>query len=108
MSNYEIGVLITCVLVLLAAASAVTTRRLKELHFNIIQVYLSFVGLVISTIWLVIEMCRPDAKPMFHLAGVVPWLELFAACFFHFIAQIMTTCMNQSQNPAIVGMFLYM
>ena len=61
LSNYEIGVLMACAVVALFATSAVTTRRLKGLHFNVIQVWLGFVGLVISTIWLVIELCRPNA-----------------------------------------------
>ena len=51
---YEAGIALCGTLVLVFALAAVTTRRLKGLHFSIIQFYISLCGFVASAIWIFI------------------------------------------------------
>lgn len=54
-SSYELGVVMCCVCSLLFALSVVSTRRLRELHFSVIQWHLAITMLIMSAIWLLIE-----------------------------------------------------
>ena len=65
MSEYEIGIILCFSVIFLFSLSSVTTRRLRSMHFSIIQFYLGLIGLLVSTIWLLIEMQQPDAPAMF-------------------------------------------
>ena len=52
---YRVGVLLCIAVALIFAINATSTRRLKELHFSIIQMYITFANLVISSVWLLID-----------------------------------------------------
>lgn len=52
---YRVGVLLCIAVALIFAINATATRRLKELHFSIIQMYITFANLVISSVWLLID-----------------------------------------------------
>ena len=55
LSDYKIGITLALTVVVMFSLAGVTTRRLKELHFSIIQYYLGVVGVIVSLIWLIIE-----------------------------------------------------
>ena len=55
LSDYKIGMTLALTVVVMFSLAGVTTRRLKELHFSIIQYYLGVVGVIVSLIWLIIE-----------------------------------------------------
>ena len=103
--DYQKGLLLSCACIMLFSTSAVLTRRVREVHFSVVQFYLALVGLVVASIWLLIEL--DSEKDFFQYSGARPWLEVFGGSLCFYLAQIITTCTHQSLNPATVGMFMY-
>ena len=54
-----------------------------------------------------IESLTTDG-PKFRYSGAGAWLKILGASFCHFTAQLLSTCNNQSINPATVGIFMYL
>lgn len=54
-SSYELGVALCCVCVLLFALSVAVTRKLRNLHYSVIQWHLAITLLILSSIWLLVE-----------------------------------------------------
>ena len=107
LTSYRIGVMLALIIICLFAVGAVTTRRIRQVHFSVIQVYLSLTGFIVSAIWLAIEYATADG-PKFAYSGAGAWIKILGASFCHFTAQLLCTCMNQSINPATVGIFMYL
>ena len=103
-SAYHAGVALCIALIFVFALAAVTTRKMKGLHFSVIQFYIALCGFVASAIWVLILLTHKD---VFAFSGYVPWLELVGGSVCHWMNQTLVTCMNQSLNPATVGIFLY-
>lgn len=103
-SSYDIGIILAASVTCVFAISAVSTRRLCDLHFSVIQFYLAFTSFLISAVWILFEQRN---ELVFEFKGIMPWMEIYGASLCHFVAQVTMTCMNQSINPAIVGMFMY-
>ena len=82
LSSYEAGIAICGALSVVFAVSAVTTRRLKNCHFSIVQFYLVLTTLVTSAVWILILRVDND---VFDFVGKLPWIELVAASFCHWI-----------------------
>ena len=55
-SSYEAGVALCGTLCVIFAVSAVSTRRLKGMHFSVMQFYLTFVAFIASSIWILLHM----------------------------------------------------
>ena len=88
--SYKLGVVLCLLMCLLFSLNATTTRRLRELHFTVIQFYIAIAALIVSSIWLLIE--QRDRKA-FDISGLKVWTELICASAFHFFAQMTATCM---------------
>ena len=101
-SSYQGGITLCCVLALVYAILSVTTRRLKDCHFSLIQFYMVLTGFVASVTWILILWSQ---KTVFDFSGKLVWLELIGASIFFWIKNVLVTCLNQSMNPATVGMF---
>ena len=82
LSSYEAGIAISGALAVIFAVSAVTTRRLKNCHFSVVQFYLVLTTLITSAIWILILRVEHD---VFNFVGKLPWIELVAASFCHWI-----------------------
>ena len=71
--------------------------------------------MIVCTVWLLTFKLSADGQdsgdeaPLFNFeGGYKPWLILIGGSLCAFFAQTTMTCMNQSINPATVGMFMYM
>ena len=62
-SSYNLGIICVCTVVFLFALSGVTTRRIRDLHYSVIQMYLCMCGFIIGSSWLIIELNRPKGIP---------------------------------------------
>lgn len=54
-SSYDIGVILASLAALIFAIAAVTTRRLRDLHFSVMQFYLTFTSLLFGAVWILFE-----------------------------------------------------
>ena len=54
-SSYKLGIALSGVISVLFALSGVTTRRVRVLHFSVIQFYSDLTALLISGIWILFE-----------------------------------------------------
>lgn len=103
--SYEIGIALTCALCLIFAVSAVSTARLKTMHFSVLQFYLALNTLLSSGIWLI--CCLAFDQEVFSFVGAVPWIEIIGGSLCDFFSQMLLIFMIYSMNPAMVGMFSY-
>ena len=102
--SYELGVALTCLLCLIFAISDVSTRRLKTMHFSVLQFYLASISLMSSLIWL---LCVMSSQKVFNFVGSAPWVEIISGSLCDFFSQMLLILMIKSMNPAMVGMFSY-
>ena len=102
--SYELGIALTGGLCLIFAVSAVSTRRLKTMHFSVLQFYLATVSLLSSGIWLIVMLTN---QKVFNFEGAIPWIEIVAGSLCDFFSQMLLIFMMFSMNPAVVGMFSY-
>lgn len=102
--SFNYGVILTCIVAMIFAVTAVTTRRVKGLHWSVVTFYFELSCFIISGLWILYEM---RSQPVYQFKDMIPWMEIIGASFCHFTAQLFLTCMNQSLNPAIVAMFMY-
>jgi len=103
-SQYKIGVVLAIFCMIIIAISNVATRRIRNLHFSVIQFYLAVLGFIVGGVWLLIFSLDHEVF-QFH-GGVMTWIMLLILSFCYVGASYSTTCMNQSMNPATVGMFM--
>ena len=103
-SGYEIGIVLTSLLAVIFAVSAVSTRRLKTMHFSVLQFYLASVSTLSSLIWLIVMATQQE---IFAFEGAVPWVEIVVGSLCDYFSQMLMIFMMQSMNPAVVGMFSY-
>lgn len=85
MTNYQIGVSLALCVVCFFAVAAVTTRRIRSVHFSVVQFYLCLLGFIISTVWL-IEESMTIKGPMFAYNDWRAWVQIIGASFCHFTA----------------------
>lgn len=91
-SQYELGIFLALIIVLIFSISAVTTRRIRGIHFSVIGLYLAVTGVIISAIWLFFYQLNHE---IFQFkGGATTWAKLLMASFLHFGGQMSTTCMN--------------
>lgn len=107
-SSYRIGVFWAIMTVLMDALANVATRRLKSVHYSVIQFHYASISSLVNIIWLIFVVTGADSRKVFTFGwDPVIWFKLFGMCASNFIGQNLLTCMNQSMNPATVGLFLY-
>ena len=82
-SSYDNGIILAASVTCVFAISAVSTRRLCDLHFSVIQFYLAFTSLLISAVWILFEQRN---ELVFEFKGIMPWMEIYGASLCHFVA----------------------
>ena len=55
-SSFNFGVILTCIVALIFAITAVTTRKVRSLHWSVITFYFELTCFIISGVWILIEM----------------------------------------------------
>ena len=107
-SSYQVGIFWAIVAVLTFALGYVSTRRLKSIHYSVIQFHYSSISTIVNIIWLIVTITGANGRQVFTFGWDTQiWLKLLGLCTTNFIGQNLITCMNQSINPATVGLFLY-
>ena len=106
-NSYEVGIAMCCACTVVFALSTVGTRRLRNVHFSIVQWHLAAVGILMISVWLLIEGLIAERTVFSFSSPAGAWLDMVGCSLCFFFGQLMTTCMFQSVNPALVGMFLY-
>ena len=62
--------------------NGVSTRRIRSVHFSVIQVYLGVVGFLVSAIWLLFYALDHEIF-QFH-GGAMTWVKLLCASLCSF------------------------
>ena len=96
------------------ALAAVATRRLKSLNYSVIQFHYAVISTIVTGVWLAYEVKNnkskdeEEASKVFALTYDTQILfKMVGLGLTTFVGSNIVTCMNQSTNPATVGLFLY-
>ena len=65
-SPYSVGIIMAVLTITLYAIGGVTTRRLKTLHFLIIQYHYATIATVFNVIWIIIVVADSDSPEVFR------------------------------------------
>ena len=84
----QIGILLCVLVALIFAINSTSNRRLKELHYSVIQLYITIAGLLVSSVWLAFDQRNREA---FSFDAKI-LLEILGSSACSFLAQMITTC----------------
>ena len=83
--------------------NAVVTRKIKDIHFSIIQFYYALTSATVTGIMVMFQ--KGDGA--FQYANWTVWGEIGIVCLCNMVMQNMVTIMNQQANPATVALLYY-
>lgn len=104
--KYTLGVALSVVSAIGMALIATSTRKLKEIHFAVIQcLYAASSTLICGA--LVFAQNYPRRRIPFVFDSQRDYWLLIVAAVFNFTGQNLMTISNQSANPALIGLLSY-
>lgn len=111
-SAYQIGLAMAILAAAMYALGGVATRRLKALNFAIIQFHYAVISTFLTGVWLAYSVFHTKEEGDSWYVFGFTWsfeisIKLFGMALTTYFGSILVTCMNQSTNPATVGLFLY-
>lgn len=104
---YQIGMAMAVFSCLAQSVISVASRRLKSLHFAVIQFWYGLMASVVMAVFLVTACTVTSHTPYVYSSGWV-YLEILVSSFLNMIGQNLMTYSNQRANPATVGLISYM
>ena len=86
---------------------AVSTRKLKEINFAVIQFNYALMSSIVMAVVILVLTFKNGTTP-FSYENWWIYAEMFAASVLNMLAQNVTTISNQNANPATVSLYSYM
>ena len=93
-STYTFGVLMALATTFFQAISVIMTRRLKSLHFTVIQFHYASISTLCFGVWTLYLVYFTDRKLFQFYNEPTVWLKLLGACACNFTGQNLVTVMN--------------
>ena len=104
---YKIGLVLASLACIAQSFISVASRRLKQLHFAIIQFTYGVFASTITAVML-ISYCVAKSHIPYNYDSYWIYLEVLACAFLNMVGQNLMTYSNQRTNPASVGLIGYM
>ena len=104
---YQIGLILAILTSAMSSVISVAARRLKTLHFAVIQFSYGVMSTVAMAIYLMIGCIQARRVP-YAYDSWWPYFEIIVSAFFNMVAQSLMTYSNQKNNPGTVGLIAYM
>lgn len=106
-NSYMLGLVLTFLTCITASIISVATRRLKQIHFAVIQFIYGIIATIITAILLISYCIAKNHIPYIYDYYWI-YLEMLACAFLNMVGQNLMTYSLQFAKPATVGLLFYM
>ena len=103
---YQIGLILAILTSAMSSVISVAARRLKGLHFAVIQFAYGVMATVAMAIYLVVGCIQANRVP-YAYDSWWPYFEIIVSAFLNMVSQSLMTYSNQNNNPGTVGLIAY-
>ena len=104
---YQIGIFLAVITCLTQSVISVASRKLKSLHYGVIQFVYALMSSIITG-FVLLGFCIAKQEVPFAYETWWIYFEVLSAAALNMMGQSLTTYSNQYANPATVGLISYM